>query len=141
MKHERALRLASVLLIMGLWPLVFPAVTITPRLLYEFYERMLPNRVAISREWRNTHAGEAVLPHKAKVMIEMLRQNQITSFRYSETIVPRSDAALTQRLAEGAYPIRISAEATNLFLSASETPDPGCAVLTAKEGIVLARCP
>ena len=135
------LRKMGVLLVFALSPLAFPAVTMTPRLLLEVYKKLLPDRAAISKDWRTARTGEVGLPQEVRTMIAMLRDNHVMEFRYSEAIVPQSDDNLTQRLAEGAYPIRINVEAHHVLASASETLAQGCLVLASREGIVLAHCP
>ena len=135
------LRKMSVLIVFALSPLAFPAITMTPRLLVDAYEKILPERAAISKDWRTARSGEAGIPQKARSMIALLRDNHVMRFRYTEALVPRSDDTLTQRLAEGAYPIRINVEARHVLASAGESLRQGCVVVASKEGIVLASCP
>ena len=135
------LRKIGVLLIFALSPLAFPAITMTPRLLLEAYEKILPDRSAIARDWRTARSGETGLPQRVRSMIALLRDNHVMEFRHSEAIVPRSDDTLTQRLAEGAYPIRIKVEAHHVLAFASESLPQGCRVVASREGIVLASCP
>src|SRR5450759_5121144 len=126
------LRKVGVLVIVALTTLVFPAVTTTPHLLFEFYEKLLPNRSAISNDWRTARGGEAVLPQKVRAMIALLRDNQVTEFRYSDAIARDPDASLTQRLAEGAYPIRLSSGARHSLLFASEAVGDDCLALDSR---------
>jgi hypothetical protein len=135
------LRKGAVLAILGLATVVVPAITIAPQLLFKFYEILLPNGSAISNEWRTARGGEAVLPQKVRAMIAVLRENEVTEFRHSEAIVHDPDSSVTQRLAEGAYPIRLSGVARHWLLSANEPLGSGCVALDSREGIVLARCP
>ena len=135
------LRKAGVLIVIALTITAFPAIRTTPQLLFAFYEKLLPNRSAIFNESRVAHGGEAVLPQRVRAMIALLRDNQVTAFRYSDAIAPPSDDTTKQRLAEGAYPIRINVEANYLLLSASEVVAHSCAVVASREGIVLVRCP
>jgi hypothetical protein len=135
------LRKGAVLVILGLTTVVFPAVTGTSQLLFEFYGKLLPNRSAISHDWRSEHGGEAVLAQKVRGMIALLRDNEVTEFYYTDAIARDPDASVTQRLAEGAYPIRLSKGARHWLLSASEGFAPDCVALASREGIVLARCP
>jgi hypothetical protein len=135
------LRNGAVLVIVALTAVVVPAVTIAPDLLFKFYRILLPNRAVIPSDWRKARGGEAVLPKKVLVMIALLRENDVREFRYSAAVVHDPDSSVEQRLAEGAYPIRLSNVARHWLLSVNEPLGAGCVALDSREGIVLARCP
>ena len=134
-------RKAGVLATLALTAIFFPAVISTPHRLFEFYENLFAEGRGVSKDWGTGRAGETVLPQKVQTMLALLRNHQITEFRYSDAIARDPDDSVPQRLAEGAYPILISTRARHWLLSASEAVSPGCLVLAAREGVVLAHCP
>jgi hypothetical protein len=72
-------------------------------------------------------------------MIALLRENRVTEFRYSETIARDSDE-VRQRLAEGAYPIRISARARHVLMARTEAMPAQCRLLASGLEVVLVDC-
>ena len=135
------LRKSAVWVVFGVMIAVTPAVTLAPKFLFLFYQILLPNWSALPKEWRTDHAGESVLPARVRTMIAMLRRNDVTDFSYSEGIAKDPEPSVPQRLAEGAYPIKLNAQARHRLLLASEPLLTGCAPVDSSEGFVLAQCP
>lgn len=117
---------------------LFPSVLDTIILLGNVETKMLVNwkNVEAFRESRIPLGGEYVLPPEVQVMITMLRRSGADSFRYSDAI--RSNGGMTQRLVEGAYPIRVSPGSRFLVLLEGEPLPAGMNVLASGEGVVLA---
>lgn len=119
---------------------LFPGIRHTPERLSGFYERQWPRRDALLLEWRTEHAGETVLAPTVQTMIALLRENQVTAFRYSDAVARDPDASVKQRLAEAPYPIRLEADAKHLLMLASEGFG-NCEPVAARQEVILARCP
>lgn len=134
-------RSGSVLAIFALAIWLYPPMTATPRLLHRFYGQLASQWSNVAGEWRMEHGGERVLPPAARAIIGLLREHGVREFRYSDAIARHPDMSLPQRLAEGAYPIVIRADARHLVASATEPAiPPGCRQLGIREGVVLVRC-
>ena len=120
-----------------LWPGVGNAVW---ELLDPFYRGQTPGPVPLLQEWGAPQGGEWVLPAKVRTMLALLRENHVQEFRYSQTIERDPDESVVQRLAEGAYPIRIMKRARHLLLLSQESLPVGCGVIATRQEVVLADC-
>jgi hypothetical protein len=83
-------------------------------------------------------SGEQVLPPAVRDMLVLLRGNRVASFRLSPAIADNN--LWRQRVAEAAYPIRETAEATHVLLVSAEALPVGCAMLAAQGEVALADC-
>jgi hypothetical protein len=135
------LRQAGVLLVIGLAVRLFPTIEATTVALEDFYQDFWARRASLRQEWRTERTGETILAPKVQAMLQLLRDNQVRSFRYSDAIARDADTSLTQRLAESAYPIRVDLEARYQLLTAGESVDVQCTAVARKQEVVLARCP
>jgi hypothetical protein len=88
-------------------------------------------------------SGRDVLPESVLRMVDLLRQHGVESYRYSERIA--EDRHRSQRLIEGAWPIRFQPDARFLLSYLSEETD--CEAVghhpassEEGEGVRLARC-
>jgi hypothetical protein len=109
--------------------------------MFEFDGQAIEERDAILPELRAERGGERVLPAKVLTMIALLRTARIERFRQSSGIGADPDSSVPQRLAEGAYPIRLQEKAPHVIAFENEALDAACVVVARREGIVLARCP
>jgi hypothetical protein len=103
-------------------------------------------RTALARV-RTPGAGEEVLPHEARAMLALLRDQAVPEFRYAgwppgAGNVPDDLSTLVeQRVTEGAYPIRRSTTSP-FWISPSSLLIPAtCRIIATREEAVLARCP
>lgn len=133
-------RQVVVVMVLGLSVHLFPGLSSTPKALSEFYEKQWPRREVLLQEWRTGRAGETVLPPKVQAMLALLRENRVESYRYSDTIAQDPDTSVVQRIAEGAYPIRWSANARHVLLSSSEPLVAMCKAVASRQEVVLAHC-
>ncbi len=108
--------------------------------LYRFYGGKVPPAHPPLSEWNLPRAGEWVLPARVQAMLALLRDNRVQEFRFSDAIARDPDDSVPQRLAEGAYPIRVNAEARHRLLNRGEALPPGCRVVAGNQGVVLADC-
>jgi hypothetical protein len=117
-----------------------PASTKAFKQLQESYARILgtPNS---SAAWLKERGGEFVLPPRVQTIIRLLREHRIENFRYGLTIAQDPDPALVQRLAEGAYPIRLNAQAKHVVFTTRDTVEPSCQKIAGKDDFILAYCP
>ena len=106
--------------------------------LFLFYSGQSPGTGGAPGEWNRPGGGERVLPANVQSMLALLRENGIREFRYSRLVAP--DEATQQRLAEGAYPIRLHLRARHWLLQRGETPARGCRVVAANDEVSLADC-
>ena len=107
--------------------------------LWQFYGHAQP-RTALA-EWNVAGGGERVLPAKVQTMLALLRENHIAEFRVSEAVLRDPDDSVPQRLAEGAYPIRVNLQSARHWLRyASEGLPAGCRTIAVKQEVVLADC-
>jgi hypothetical protein len=83
--------------------------------------------------------GEYVLPVEVQVMLHFLRTAHADAFRFSPGIDDNME--ISQRLVEGAYPLRVVDKA-HYYLSMEQEPLPqACRPLMSQGGIILAYCP
>jgi hypothetical protein len=134
-------RQACVLLVLGVTVYVFPAVSATPRMLWSSYVALVNQGESLRSQWRAERAGENVLPAKVKVMLALLRDNHVETFRYSDGIARDPEESTVQRLSEGAYPIRLASDAHHLLLLPKEVLEPPCRAVSYTQEAVLAYCP
>ena len=98
-----------------------------------------------ARDWRDLQlfaverAGEEVLPAKVRGALELMRRNAVPDFFVSKAILRDPDESVPQRLAEGAYPIRVNEKSRHLIVSSDEPVPATCAKLGAVEGVTLVR--
>lgn len=133
-------RQAGVVLVFGIAVFLFAGVRETPDKLLTMAQDFWPRRDALRREWRAERAGEVVLPLKVQAMLALLRENQVRSFRYSQRIANDADTSVVQRIAESAYPIRLSQQAQHLLALAGEPLEPSCKPIAQRQEVVLASC-
>lgn len=83
--------------------------------------------------------GENVLPIEVQVMLSFLRSAKADSFTFSRAIA--HNVKRTQRLVEGAYPLRVDENAHyHLYMEHEPLPQ-ACRPLMNRGGIALAYCP
>jgi len=73
-------------------------------------------------------------------MLGLLRDNHISEFRVGEAIAQKADESIRQRLAEGAYPIRLNLQAPHVLLIPPDVVPAGCRAVDARQEVVLADC-
>lgn len=92
------------------------------------------------KEWSLPRSGEAGLPPNVRTMIALLRENRVSEFRYSEGVAHGPDEAVRQRLAEGAYPIRLAPGSRHLVLVLPEALPAHCRAVATRQEVILADC-
>lgn len=112
-----------------------------PRLLHHVYRDLSPRWPGVAAEWRSPEGGEGVLPPKARLIIGMLREHGVREFRYGADVAAAADESLPQRLAEGAYPIALRADARHVIVTATNPAASSCVKVDAREGVLLVHCP
>lgn len=134
------MRQARLMLVILLVLLAFPGVLKTPAKLTSMYKDFWARRDWLWHEWQTELAGEAVLAPKVQMMLALLRDNQLQSFRYSDAIANDEDTSMAQRIAESAFPIRLMQDSPNLLVLTSESLDPRCRIVARENEVALASC-
>lgn len=93
----------------------------------------------LSRQITTPNSGLHVLPSKAQEGIRLLQEKQIDSFRLSPAI--GRDAEMSQRLIEGAYPIRVLEKSAHCLMFSNEQVPSGCVAVSRTGEVILAYCP
>lgn len=135
------LRQAGILLVMALTVIAFTGVKETPGKLRALYRDFWSHRATLQQDWKTALSGEEVLAPKVRTALALLRDQHVESFRYSPAVAHEPDASVIQRIAESAYPIRLTPTARHVLALAGEPLDPGCKVLASQQEVVLASCP
>jgi hypothetical protein len=135
------LRKVGILLVMALTLIAFAGVQETPGRLRALYRDFWSHRATLQQDWKTARSGEEVLAPKVRTMLALLREQRVESFRYSRAIAHEPDASVIQRIAESAYPIRLTPTARHLLALSGEPLDPGCKVLASQQEVVIAACP
>ncbi len=119
---------------------MFPTVTETFVNLNAVGWQMLSRRheVPAFRESGRPRGGEQVLPREVQIMVGLLRQFGVDSYRFSAGIAAKGP--IMQRLVEGAYPIKVSPASPYLVMFAGEPLPAGCSRAALQEGVGLAYC-
>ena len=81
-------------------------------------------------------AGEDRLPPAAQIMIKFLRENKTTQYQLS----PKAYDLVSQRIVEGAWPIRVTESAPARFYLVAEALPKNCKKKGEESGIVFALC-
>jgi hypothetical protein len=119
---------------------VLPAIGSSLEQLEDFYRQTFVERATRPAEWRAPRGGEWVLPARVRAMVALLRRNGVQDFRFSAASVGAADPLLTQRLAEGAFPIRVRATARDMLVAAGEDPGANCRVVDTEQDVALDHC-
>jgi hypothetical protein len=119
---------------------VLPAIGSSLEQLEDFYRHTFVERATRPADWRAPHAGEWVLPGRVRAMVALLRRNGVQDFRFTAASVGGADPLLTQRLAEGAFPIRVRAAARDVLIAAGEDPGTDCSVVDSEQDVALVHC-
>ncbi|MCO5142342.1 MAG: hypothetical protein M9962_04535 [Oligoflexia bacterium] len=82
--------------------------------------------------------GENIIEAQAREVIYLLRENRIEKYSVSKLI---EKEYWYHRIVEGAWPIRISTQATTKIFSNIETLPTECKKIGASHGFVIASCP
>lgn len=106
---------------------------------------LVPPVALFSGEWAQDvagltqpDAGQYTLPKASQAALALLRGQGIDRFSVSQGLYKQYE--VLERIAEGAVPIMIEAEAPHLLLYKFETVPPGCRILAERDGMRLARC-
>jgi hypothetical protein len=101
-----------------------------------FFGETLPRVLAEVDEPRG---GERMLPPPVQDMLMLLRGHGVSAYRVSPGIA--RDPLISQRVVEGAWPIRPDGGASWYLAFAGEGRPAGCQLLDGRKNVVLARCP
>ncbi len=93
---------------------------------------------AIYRNLRTPGSGMEALPKKARTARDLMIRHDVRNYRTTDTI--KRDDELFQRIVEGSWPKRYSADATHLILLESDPVPAPCILLKTKDGVSLATC-
>jgi len=119
---------------------VLPAICSSLEQLEEFYRLKFVERATHPSEWRAAGAGEWALPPRARSMIALLRRNGVQDFRFTAASVGANEPLVTQRLTEGAFPIRVRATARDVLVAAGEDAGNECRIVDTEQDVALVRC-